>query len=303
MRDLASCFSEHAVQVSDASCSGAAAAATLSPSAPTAVVCSYRLSLSSQKQILVSLAWCRSPLSQGLTLTFDGDHAAALKLTTHSRLFRKLKGARSIDLHGFAIEVHWDLSAARYEAGPEPIDGFYVLVTVDSEIGPALGDLAREAASRKLRPGTRPAEWCLVSRQEHFTGGSVYAARTRFRESGPAHEVRIQCGGVGEEQPGLTVWIDRKAVMRVKRLRWNFRGNQTIFVDGLLVDLMWDVHGWFNGSGSGHAVFMFRTRSGLDSRLWLEEKMVNGDRENVYWGVCCGALLFLSGLLKFNTKN
>ncbi|CAA0831955.1 Plant protein of unknown function (DUF868 [Striga hermonthica] len=266
MRDLASCFSEHAVQVSDASCSGAGAAETLSPSAPTAVVCSYRLSLSSQKQILVSLAWCRSPLSQGLTLTFDGDHAAALKLTTHSRLFRKLKGARSIDLHGFAIEVHWDLSAARYEAGPEPIDGFY-------------------AASRKLRPGARPAEWCLVSRQEHFTGGSVYAARTRFREAGPAHEVRIQCGGEGEgegaKQPGLTVWIDRKAVMRVKRLRWNFRGNQTIFVDGLLVDLMWDVHGWFNGSGSSHAVFMFRTRSGLDSRLWLEEKMVNGDREKL----------------------
>ena len=57
----------------------------------------------------------------------------------------------------------------------------------------------------------------------------------------------------------------------MKRLRWNFRGNRIIFLDGLLVDMMWDLHQWFFKEQSGRAVFMFRTRSGLDSRLWLEE--------------------------------
>ncbi|KAL7145351.1 hypothetical protein ABFS83_07G076600 [Erythranthe nasuta] len=36
---------------------------------------------------------------------------------------------------------------------------------------------------------------------------------------------------------------------------------------------MWDVFDWFYNPGApGNAVFMFRTMSGLDSRLWLEEK-------------------------------
>lgn len=86
------------------------------------------------------------------------------------------------------------------------------------------------------------------------------------------------------KHPILSVCIDKKMVIRVKKLQWNFRGNQTIFLDGLLVDLMWDVHDWFYNPDSGFAVFMFRTRSGLDSRLWLEEKLLqnqNYERDRV----------------------
>ncbi|CAI0454141.1 unnamed protein product [Linum tenue] len=67
-------------------------------------------------------------------------------------------------------------------------------------------------------------------------------------------------------------------------MQWNFRGNQTIFVDGLLVDLMWDVHDWFfhpeatTATAPAAAVFMFRTRSGLDSRLWPEEKLAQKEK-------------------------
>nr|DAD39138.1 TPA_asm: hypothetical protein HUJ06_013461 [Nelumbo nucifera] len=50
----------------------------------------------------------------------------------------------------------------------------------------------------------------------------------------------------------LSTHIDKRKVIRVKRLKWNFRGNRTIFIDGFLVDMMWDVHDWF-----------------LQSKLWI----------------------------------
>lgn len=151
---------------------------------------------------------------------------------------------------------------------------------MDSELGLVIGDLAEEACLKKMKgENCKSAKICLVSRQEHFSGNTIYSTRARFCESGSVHDILIRCSGENEglKYPVLTVTIDKKTVIRVKRLQWNFRGNQTIFLDGLLVDLMWDVHDWFyngSGSGSGYAVFMFRTRSGMDSRLWLEEKMV-----------------------------
>ncbi|KAK6163509.1 hypothetical protein DH2020_000373 [Rehmannia glutinosa] len=290
MRDFASCFSEYAVQVSDTSCSTYSTNSCISPtiiipSIQNAVTCLYRVFLSSQKQILVTLTWCKNSISQGLNIIFNEDPNSAFKLNTNSRLFRKLKGAKTIEFQGSNIEIFWDLSTARYETGPEPVDGFYVFITVDSELGPVLGDMAQEASLKKLKSGTRTARFSLISRQEHFSGNTVYSTKARFCDTGISHDILIHCSADNEglKYPALSVCIDKKTVIRVKRLQWNFRGNQTIFLDGLLVDLMWDVHDWFyNSPGSpGYAVFMFRTRSGMDSRLWLEEKMVQKDQDKV----------------------
>lgn len=64
--------------------------------------------------------------------------------------------------------------------------------------------------------------------------------------------------------------------MRVKRLQWNFRGSQTIFINGtdLMIDMLWDVHDWFFSQASeGRGVFMFTTRSGLlDGRYMAEDE-------------------------------
>ncbi|KAA8544204.1 hypothetical protein F0562_022160 [Nyssa sinensis] len=175
------------------------------------------------------------------------------------------------------------ISPAKYNTGPEPIDGFYVLVMVDSELGLVLGDMAGEAVAKKLKTGTPAAKFSLVSRREHFCGNTLYLTKAQFSDSGTSHDILIRCSGENEglKHPILSVCIDKKMVIRVKRLQWNFRGNQTIFVDGLQVDLMWDVHDWFFNPASGYAVFMFRTRSGMDSRLWLEEKLVQKEQENV----------------------
>ncbi|KAL1323517.1 hypothetical protein HN51_033827 [Arachis hypogaea] len=323
MRDIVSCFSENAVNVSNyTSCSSSYASinnpciinqTTLSSSSPSiqnSVSSVYKLVLSTLKQLLFTVTWCRSHSNQGLTISFGSNEVhdpssapPTFRLNTNSRFFRKKKGSKLIELcdeSSSKIEVFWDLSNARYESGPEPVEGFYLVIVVDSEVGLVLGgDAAEEFTSKKLKSNSMVTKTSLLSRREHCSGTTQYTTKAQFCETGTFHDVLIRCTMENEEgvhsknhhhhhphpHPVLSVCIDKKTVIRVKRLQWNFRGNQTIFVDGLLVDLLWDVHDWFfnpnANAGSGYAVFMFRTRSGLDSRLWLEEKTPHKDKDRI----------------------
>ncbi|KAF5471004.1 hypothetical protein F2P56_011483 [Juglans regia] len=288
MRDMVSCFSESAVSVSHPSCSSYSNTAcinpSLTPSVQNSVACVYKIILSTQKQVLITVTWCRNHSAQGLSISFGDDSSTpTFRLNTNSRFFRKKKGSRLMESDNSSFEVFWDLSNAKYDTGPEPVDSFYVLVMADSEMGLILGDMAEEAAAKKFK-ATSVAKVSLISRREHCSGNTLYSTKAQFSDTGIAHDILIRCGGSESEglrSPVLSVCIDNKTVIRVKRLRWNFRGNQSIFVDNLLVDLMWDVHDWFFNPASGYAVFMFRTRSGMDSRLWLEEKLVQKDQERV----------------------
>ncbi|ESQ51237.1 hypothetical protein EUTSA_v10016903mg [Eutrema salsugineum] len=323
MRDLVSCFSENSINVthslssssltsSSSSCSrfntsNACISPSLIPSIQTSITSIYRITLSSSKHLIIKVTWCNKnnhpPQSNnnGLSISVssaDQNPSTSLKLNTSSRFFRKKKGNKSVDSDLGKIEVFWDLSSAKYDSNlsPEPVQGFYVIVLVDSQLGLLLGDSSEETLRKKGFGFDFDFEKSLVSRQEHFSGNAFYSTKAKFAESGDSHEIVIRCNAEKTEglkqsnhhhhhhhSPVLSVCVDKKTVTTVKRLQWNFRGNQTIFVDGLLVDLMWDVHDWFfsNPEGCGKAVFMFRTRNGLDSsRLWLEEKMVKKDEQD-----------------------
>ncbi|KAJ4971249.1 hypothetical protein NE237_004348 [Protea cynaroides] len=292
MRDIASCLGEYAVKVSDSACSAPSTQGcrppSVIPSIQNAVTCLYKTKLSTEKQLLISVTWFKNVTGQGLSINVgDEPSSSTLKLNTNSRFFRKKKGNRTFETCNSKVEAFWDLSTAKYESGPEPINGFYVVAVVDSEVGLLLGDLSEEVVAKKFKSGVPHAQFSLVCRREHFTGNTLYSTKAQFCNTGMAHDILIRCSGEDEglKYPVLSVCIDKKKVIRVKRLQWNFRGNQTIFVDGLLVDLMWDVHDWFFNPASGYAVFMFRTRSGLDSRLWLEEKLVPKEQEKVQFSL------------------
>ena len=82
------------------------------------------------------------------------------------------------------------------------------------------------------------------------------------------HCCLIECSSRGRE-PKLCVRVDKQIVVIVKRLMWKFRGNQTILVDGLPVELFWDVHNWlFSPTSDAYAIFMFQTRSMSSSKSW-----------------------------------
>ncbi|XP_010275153.1 PREDICTED: uncharacterized protein LOC104610298 [Nelumbo nucifera] len=284
MRDIASCVGEYALRINDSSCvassmQGCRPPSSLIPSTQNAVTCVYRIKLSTQKQLMITVTWFKNLNSQGLSINIGDDPSSTFKVNTNSRLFRKKKGRRTLESGDSKIEVFWDLFTARYESGPEPVEGFYLVVVADSELGIVLGDMGAEMVAKKFRTGDLIAQFSLVSRREHFSGNPLYLTKAQFCETGTIHSILIKLCGEDEglKHPVLSVCMDRKKVIRVKMLQWNFRGNQILFVDGLLVDVMWDVHDWFFNPDSGYAVFMFRTRSGLDSRLWLEEKMVQKD--------------------------
>ncbi|KAJ0088959.1 hypothetical protein Patl1_32382 [Pistacia atlantica] len=264
MRSIATCYNEHAIKVSDSYCSGPSNRSYLSPnlipSTPNSVSCIYKTQLSSEKHLLITLSWCNNLLGHGLSINVCDNTRHPSKFNVNSHQLSHNRGSKIFESCNSKVEVFWDVSNAQYENGPEPSHEFYVIVLVDSELGLILGDMNEEQEELKFS---------LVSRFERFSGSTVYSTKAKFCDSGNAHEILIKC--MGEEEGSMS--IDEKKIFQVKRLRWNFRGNQTIFLDDLLVDMMWDVHDWFFKEGnSGCAIFLFRTRSGLDSRLWLEEK-------------------------------
>ncbi|XP_076906741.1 uncharacterized protein LOC143562968 [Bidens hawaiensis] len=283
MSDLVSCYNQYAVQVSESSSCSSYTCVTspdLIPSVQTAVTSLYKTALSTGDIHLITVTWYRTATAQGLHIKSGDSPTLAFRLNTHSRLFRKKKGGKSFKINGSKFEIYYDLSLARYGPSVEPVDGYYVLITVDSELGLLIGDVTDEPTVKKLKTRKRVGKFSLISRKEYFSGNMVYSTKARFVDTGSWHDIMIRCIRENDRwrYPALLVCIDKRVVVRVKRLQWNFRGNQPIFLDGLLVDLMWDVHDWFfnvdseSASGSGHGVFMFRTRSGLDSSLWLEEK-------------------------------
>ncbi|KAG5577945.1 hypothetical protein H5410_058079 [Solanum commersonii] len=287
MRDFASCFSENAIQTtscsnySNTSCFPQNSSTT--PSTQNNVTCLYNIILSNKKHLLIIVSWSKTNVSQTLYIQFGDNPSNSFKINAISK---KKKGKKSIEFDydyddHKKVEVFWDLCDARYNNmfGPEPIDKYYVVVTFDSEIVLSLGDIEEKKFKNYCNS---MAKFSLVSRQEHFSGNTIYSTKAQFCENGSKHDILISCRGENEGKhihqqhnyPVLSICIDKKMAIKVKRLQWNFRGNQSIFLDGLFVDLMWDVHDWFfNSTNSGCAVFMFRTRSGLESsRLWLEDK-------------------------------
>ncbi|CAA6660726.1 unnamed protein product [Spirodela intermedia] len=285
MRDFASCYNEHAVSISDSSCSGSGSVVSAKdPSVQRSVACFYRVKLSTQKELLVKVAWSKSLIGQGFSVGVEDypshHHPTPTASAGNSLLVRKKKGSRSHLYGDTLVELHWDISSAKYVSGSEPVEGFYVVMIVNSELGLLLGD-TRAPHIKKLEETRPAAEFRLISRREQVVGGTLYLTKARFGDEGRDHEILIKCMGDGRDTKDseLFVCIDKKKVVHVRRLRWNFRGNHTIFVDGSPVDMMWDVHDWWFSETSSRAAFMFRARSALESRPWLlEEETVDKEQ-------------------------
>ncbi|GAV59971.1 DUF868 domain-containing protein [Cephalotus follicularis] len=234
---------------------------------PNLTTCLYHTHLG-----LFSLTWSRSFLGHSLHLHHHHHHdftSSPLSLTNHPLslstlifhlhikpfMFWKKSGSKRLsNTTPPNIHIFWDLSKAKFGSGPEPLSGVYISVVVDGEMSLLVGDLTKEAyaKTKALRPGSPQV---LVLRREHMFGNKVYTSKARF--GGKEREISIDCSSTSDAR--LCFSVDNKKVLQIKRLKWKFRGNERIEVDGVPIQVSWDVYNWlFEDCNNGHAVFMFR---------------------------------------------
>eukprot|EP01018_Ginkgo_biloba_P007177 Gb_16460 [translate_table: standard] len=246
-----SCFGEYGAQVTDKSSSGRMT--------QNLITCLYQTKLAGICRF-VTITWCKNLMGQGLSVHVNdpGCHYMC-KVDMKPWFFWKKQGSKSFDVKGKKMEVFWDLTNAKYVCGPEPQECFYVALMCNQEIVLLLGDM-KEEAYKKTHARHPFHEPTLLSRREHVFGKRYYTTKAQFGESGRTHDIVIEChtGGTTKE-PRLYVRVDKQVVLQVKHLIWKFRGNQTIQVDGIPIQVFWDVHNWLFNPSIGHAVFMFQT--------------------------------------------
>ncbi|RWW08482.1 hypothetical protein BHE74_00049951 [Ensete ventricosum] len=276
MRDLAGCLANQAVRVAEATCpvTGHSSMAEQSPVQNT-ITCFYRTTLSTRRELLTSVTWSKNPAGAFISVMVEDSSSGTLikPNAVNSQLLRKKKGRRSFAAGNSAVSLYWDVSAATYESGPEPTRGFYVVMIAEAEFGLLLGDMCGEFV-KKLEKPPPIAKFSMTSKREQVRGTTLYSTRAQLGDGGKEHEITIRCKGdeLDAEGSELFISVDKKKLVSVKTPTWNFRGNQTVFVDGSAVDVMWDVHDWWFCEASHCARFMFRRKSTSEIRLWSDEE-------------------------------
>ncbi|KAJ1385155.1 hypothetical protein SESBI_41940 [Sesbania bispinosa] len=270
MKDFPSCFGENGVQVADSSSS------STSKTAQNLVACVYQCRIRG-RSCLITVTWSKNLMGQGLSVGIDdSSNQCICKVDIKPWAFSKRRGCKSLEAYCCKIDVYWDLSSAKFGSGPEPLEGFYVGVVVDRQMVLLLGDLRREAF-KKTNAMPSSSNAVLVTKKEHVFGKKLYGTKAVFCDNGKVHDLVIECDTTSVSDPCLIIRIDSKTVMQVKRLRWKFRGNHTILVDGFAVEVFWDVHNWLFSASVTDAVFMFKTCPSAD-KLWTSQPLSEANR-------------------------
>ncbi|OIT27172.1 PREDICTED: uncharacterized protein LOC109214302 [Nicotiana attenuata] len=271
MKDFPSCFGETGVQVADFSSTNKAA--------QNLVTCVYQCKLRG-KSCLLNVTWTKNLMGQGLTVGIDDNTNQCLcKVDIKPWLFSKKKGSKTLEAYSRKIDVYWDLTSAKFGSGPEPLEGFYVCVVSERQMILLLGDMRKEA-TKKTGANPSASGAVFIAKKEHIFGKKVFGTKAQFCDGGRVHDLVIECDTSGTSDPCLVIRVDSKPMLQVKRLKWKFRGNHTILVDGLGVEVFWDVHNWLFGTSPGNGVFMFKTSISAE-KLWAAQPVC--DPQTLHW--------------------
>ncbi|CAH9084077.1 unnamed protein product [Cuscuta epithymum] len=246
------------------------------PAAPTLATSLYHTDLG-----IIAVTWSRSMLGRSFHLHFSLDDAAeeddgvstpavaSLAATPSFHLhikpfvFWKKQGSKRVQIScGGKIRnghIFWDLSRAKFGSGPEPRSGFFIAVVIDGEIVLLVGDSHKEAYSKTRAripgEGAGPGQ-TMVLKREHVYGSKLYVTEATI--GGKHRNICIECRISGDD-PRLYFYVENKRVLQIKHLKWKFRGNERIVIDGFPIHISWDVHNWlFEDDDDGYALFMFK---------------------------------------------
>jgi hypothetical protein len=215
---------------------------------------------------LVSLTWSRSILGRSLHVQlhhypFDSpppnpssssSSSSSFHLHIKPFIFWKKHGTKKLSSN---THLFWNLSKAKFGSGPEPNSGFYFAVVVDNEMTLLVGDSNKDAYTKSKSKEPKNFQY-LVMKREHVYANKIYNTRAKF--GGKMREIQIDCGG--RDHSKLCFSVDGEKVLQIKRLKWKFRGNERVEIDGVSVQISWDVYNWLfvKDNNDGHALFMFK---------------------------------------------
>lgn len=233
----------------------------------------YRTKVADQCR-LITITWCKNLLLHGLSVSVEGPNGESqytCKVELKPWYFWRKHGSKRFMVDGKAVDVFWDLKAAKFSGETEPNSEYYVAVVCNEEVVLLLGDLKKDAYRKT---GCRPAliDPILVSKKEHIFGKKKFITRAKFHEKGRLHEISIECKNRATSsgnnnnngnsssgvEPEMEIRIDGYLVIHVKHLQWKFRGNESIHVNKLKIEVYWDVHDWLFSPGLRHALFIFK---------------------------------------------
>ncbi|XP_028791844.1 uncharacterized protein LOC114747661 [Neltuma alba] len=231
----------------------------------------YRTKMADQCR-LITVTWCKNSMLHGLSVSvggLEGETSYTCKVELKPWYFWRKQGTKRFMLDGKPVDIFWDLKAAKFHGETEPTSEYYVAVVCDEEIVLLLGDLKKDAYRKT---GCRPAliDPILVSKKEHIFGKKKFTTRAKFHDKGRKHEISIECKNKGSIQinnngdslngvePEMEIRIDGHLVIHVKHLQWKFRGNESIHLSKMRIEVYWDVHDWLFSPGLKHALFIFK---------------------------------------------
>lgn len=225
----------------------------------------YRTKIADQCRT-ITVTWCKNLLLHGLSVSVESPNRESqytCKVELKPWYFWRKQGSKRFILEGKAVDIFWDLKAAKFNGETEPSSEYYVAVVCDEEVVLLLGDLKKDAYKKT---GCRPAliDPILVSKKEHIFGKKKFSTRVKFHEKGGFHEISIECRNkssgncLNGVEPEMEIRIDGLLVIHVKHLQWKFRGNESIHVNKMRLEVYWDVHDWLFSPGLRHALFIFK---------------------------------------------
>lgn len=255
---IPACFSSGERQADDP--------ATVARSGQSVFMSVYRTKLAGECR-LITVTWCKNLLLHGLSVSVegsDGDEHYRCKVELKPWYFWRKQGSKHITVDSRAVDIFWDLKAAKFNGETEPRSDYYVAIVCEEEVVLLLGDLKKDAFRKT---GCRPSliEPTLVSRKEHVFGKKKFSTRVKFQEKAPLHDISVECNNnincdsnLGGFDPELEIRVDGKRAVHVRHLHWKFRGNEFINISKTRVEVYWDVHDWLFGSGPRHGLFIFK---------------------------------------------
>ncbi|KAJ3679068.1 hypothetical protein LUZ60_017079 [Juncus effusus] len=243
----------------------------------------------------VTISWNKTIMSHSFSISVDGkvDGPLLCRVELKPWPFWGRKGSKTTDINGDRVDIFWDIRSAKFSHSPEPVSGYYVALVSQDEVVLLVGD-SRKDAYKKTKSRPTLEDPLLLCKRENMFGKRNFTTRAHFDDRRRKdHDIVIENSVPGSRDPEMRISIDGIVLINVKNLHWKFRGNETIVVDQLPIQVLWDVHDWVFGGSWSQAFFIFKSakeevfdENGVEQKCQRQEEDQSGKWDSMkgnYW--------------------